>query len=63
VNPTWLITAPLTAVGIGYLAVCWAGRRRDREWAAGVARKVRERNAEIEMLKQLYAMESAEERR
>lgn len=42
-NPTWIVLTPLAAVGIGGLALCWIGRRKDRAWAAGVARRVRER--------------------
>ena len=37
-------------------------RRADRAWAAGVAGRVSKRDAEVEMLNQLYAMDSAGER-
>ena len=62
--PTWTIVAPLTAIGAGYLVLCWLGRRSDRKWAAETARRVRQREADevhdsryLEWLEEQFASE------
>jgi len=59
-TPTWAIPAAFAVpLATWYLCRWYLRRRADREYAADVARRVRQRKAETEMLERLYAMESA----
>ena len=41
--PTWVILTPLAAIGVIIAARRLRKRRADREWAAGIAQRVHDR--------------------
>ena len=62
-TPTWVILAVPAALYAAYRAIrAICHLCADMRRAADVARRVRERDAETELLEHLYAMESAGER-